>query len=304
MRDNKPIELEAENYVCSRLAKMNLRYSKPNFDLNGGDIIIINQIDKDSYKSINVQVKGRDITTNNSNVKIHKNYIADNFIFFLYLRINEDYKDYLYCFFKKDISSWEIREDNYYLNIPHKSIENKVFKSFQFTQDKASKISDILSKQREKHFNDNTEWNLTLLENNIRLWQTTKCLPDHNLTSWFIENTYPNYSLISHNIFLTCLAIIHSDKLQTISAVDYMFIHLKNCELKTEATITNIEVIETFTSSWLITYPKSRVDLLQLRYNSVLLNALRLVFGDNEEQIESILFDNGDLVLTYNKKIE
>ena len=34
MRDNKHIELEAENYVCSRLAKMNLRYSKPN-DLAG-----------------------------------------------------------------------------------------------------------------------------------------------------------------------------------------------------------------------------------------------------------------------------
>lgn len=302
MRDNKPIELEAENYVCSRLAKMNLRYSKPNFDLNGGDIIVINQIDKNSYKSISVQVKGRDITNNNSNVKIHKNYIADNFVFFLYLRINNDLDDYLYCFFDNDISSWELKDDNYYLNIPQKSIEENIFNTYLFSKDKASKVSDILNKQQEKHYIENTEWNLTLLENNIRLWQTTKCLPDHNLTRWFLENTNPNYSLISHNIFLTCLAIIHSDILQTISAVDYMFIQFKNCELKTDATISNIEVVETFSSNWLITYPKSRVDLLLLKYNGVVLNALRLVFGDNEEQVESILIDNGDLMLTYNEK--
>ncbi|MBF0694178.1 MAG: hypothetical protein IR153_03855 [Flavobacterium sp.] len=302
MRDNKPIELEAENYVCSRLAKMNLRYSKPNFDLDGGDIIVINQIDKDSYKSINIQVKGRDITSNNSNVKIHKSYVADNFVFFLYLRINEDLNDYLYCFFDKDISNWEIKGDNYYLNIPQKSIEENTFETFLFSKDKISKISDILSKQKEKHFAENTQWNLTLLENNITLWQTTKCLPDHNLTSWFLENTNPNYSLVSHNIFLTCLAIIHSDKLQTISAVDYMFIHFKNCDIKTDATISDIKVVETFSSNWFITYPKSKVDLLLLKYNGVTLNALRLVFGDNEEQVEGILIDNGDLTLTYNEK--
>lgn len=302
MRDNKPIELEAENYVCSRLAKMNLRYSKPNFDSDGGDIIVINQINKDIYKSIKVQVKGRDITSNNSNVIIHKSYITDNFVFFLYLKIKEDYNDYLYCFFDNDISSWELRDDNYYLNIPQKSIENNVFSTYSFSKDKASKVSDILNKQQELYFIKNTDWNLTLLENNIRLWQTTKCLPDHNLTSWFLENTNLNYSLISHNIFLTCLAIIQSDKLETISAVDYMFNYIKNYEIKTEATISDIKVVETFSSNWLITYSKSRVDLLLLKYNGVFQNALRLMFGDNEVQVEGILIENGDLTLTYNEK--
>jgi len=302
MRDNKPIELEAENYVCNKLAKMNLKYAKPNFDLNGGDLIIINQIDKDSYKSINVQVKGRNITKDDSNVKIHKNYIADNFIFFLYLKVNEDFNDYLYCFFDKDISKWKLNGDYYCLNIPKKAHKENFFNNNLFSRDNAYKILEILHKQQEKEYLENIEWNLTLLENNIRLWQTTNCLPDHNLTSWFLENTNPNYSLISHNVFLTCLAIIHSNKLESISSVDNMFVFLKCYDIKTEAIISDIKIVDTFQSCWLITYTKSYVEILSLKYNGVKHKALRLVFGDSEEQIESIIIDNGDLILSYKEK--
>lgn len=302
MRDNKPLELEAENYVCSRLAKMNLRYTKPNFDLDGGDLLVINHINRDTYKSINIQVKGRDISNNNSNIKINKSYVSENFIFFLYLKINNDPDDYLYCFFNNDISSWELKDDNYYLNIPQNSVKNRVFNTYSFQHKNQQKLLEIIYKQREKHYAENTEWNLTLLDNNIRLWQTTKCLPDSNLTSWFLENINLGYSLISHNVFLTCLAFIHSEKLQTISAVDYMFIYFKNNEIQTDATISILEMVETFSNDWLITYPKSRVDLLLVKYNGAQHNALRLVFGDNEEQIESILIDNGDLRLTYIEK--
>lgn len=302
MRDNRPMQLEAEDYVCSRLAKINLRYSKPNFDESGGDIIVINQITEDNFKSIKVQVKGRNITNNNSNIVIYKNYVTDNFIFFLYLRIDNDFNDYLYCFFDNDITKWESKDDKYYLNIPQNSIESNRFNANLFTQEKVKKIFEIIEKQEEKYNIENTEWNLTLLENNIRLWQTTECLPDPKLTKWFLENTNPDYALISHNVFLTCLAIIYSEELETISAVDYMFLYLKYYEIQNDASISNIKVVKTFTNIWLITYTKSRVELLLLEYNGILHNALRLVFGDNEEQIESILIDNGDLWLNYNEK--
>ncbi len=41
---------------------------------------------------------------------------------------------------------------------------------------------------------------------------------------------------------------------------------------------------------------------LHIQYNGVKHKALRLVFGDSEEQIESIIIDNGDLILSYKEK--
>ncbi|RYY43606.1 MAG: hypothetical protein EOO06_19470, partial [Chitinophagaceae bacterium] len=167
MRDNKPLELEAVNYVCSRLAKINLKYSNPNYDENGGDLIVINEISHDTFKSLNIQVKGRDISTNNSNVKIHKSYVRDNFVCFLYLRNGEEFNDYLYCFFDIDVSAWEEKKEFYYLNIPQNSIQAGVFLKYEFNRVKADKIRSILESQIERHHADIKEWNLTLIDNTI-----------------------------------------------------------------------------------------------------------------------------------------
>lgn len=302
MRDNKPLELEAENYVCSKIAKLNLKYAKPNFDLNGGDLIIINQITNDTFKSINVQVKGRDITTSKSNVTINQNYVNENFVFFLYLRKMDDLEDYLFCFFAKDIVQWELKENNYYLYIPEKSIENVTFQDFRFSTHKATEIKEIINRQIDKSIQDNVEWNLTFIENNLRLWELTNCLPDPQLTSWFLNNMNLDYTLSCHDVFLTCITFINSNDLQSDAAIDWMFIRLKEHEIKMDASITNVEIIRSYNNDWLMTYKNSTVELLNVTCNNHPRKGLRLIFGDNEEKVECLLIDNGQLNIEYTQK--
>ena len=299
MRDNKPLEEEAVKYVCTRLAKIDLKYAFPNFDENGGDLIVINEISHDTFKLLNIQVKGRDISTNNSNIKIHKSYVRENLVFFLYLRKNKDFNDYLYCFFDNEVSAWEDKGEFYYLNIPENSIKEDTFCNYKFNKDRADKIKSILDRQLEKHHADISEWDLTLIGDTLKLWGKTGFLPDEKLTGWFLENTDFQYSLIHHNIFLTCLTFIHSDKLQTKAGVDYIFQFLRSYNLKSEAHITDITTILSFNNQWLVNYSRSRVDLLKLKYNGTLHNGLKLIFGDSEERIEALLIDNGDLQLVY-----
>lgn len=302
MRDNKPLELEAENYVCSKIAKINLKYAKPNFDLNGGDLIIINQITKDTFKSINVQVKGRDITSSKSNVIINKDYVNENFVFFLYLRKMDDLEDYLYCFFAKDIVQWELIENKYYLYIPEKSIENDTFEKFRFSTLKATRIKEIINKQIDKSIQDNIEWNLTFIENNLRLWELTSCLPDPQLTLWFLNNMNFDYTLTRHDVFLTCVTFINSDDLQSNAAIDWMFSRLKEYKIKIDASIKDIEIIRTYNNDWLMTYKNSKVELLNVICNNHPRKGFKLTFGDNEEKIECLLIDNGELNIEYTQK--
>jgi hypothetical protein len=41
MRDNKPIEIQAENYLKSQLSKFDFNYQEPSYDKNGSDLTII-----------------------------------------------------------------------------------------------------------------------------------------------------------------------------------------------------------------------------------------------------------------------
>lgn len=302
MRDNKPLELEAENLVCSKIAKLNLKYAKPNFDLGGGDLIIINQIDKEYFKSIKVQVKGRNITSNNAHVDIATDYLDKYFIFFLYLKENDSLEDNLYCFFYEEIVEWEIRSGKYYMNIPQNTIATRLFEKNRFNTQTANKLKHLLNDQKEKSIRENTEWNLTSLEDTVRLWNLTGSLPSSKLTLWFLKNINFNYSLLSHDIFLTCLAIIHSNVLQTDSGVDWMFINFKR-NILTDGKISDIEVKDTFYSDWLVTYRKADVEILEVKYNNDVHNGLRLIFEDSEERIEALLIDNGEVNITYEDKM-
>jgi len=302
MSDNKPLELEAVNYVCNRLAKIDLKYSNPNYDENGGDLIVINEVNYDTFKSLNIQIKGRNVSFGNSTVSIHENYLRDNFVFFLYLRVNDNLNNFLYCFFAKDICKWNLNNHHYDLYIPKNPRHIEALKDYEFNEEKANIIKSILDNQIEKHRADISESDLSLLDNALKIWCITGGLPDYILTNWYIENIDFQYTLLTHDFFITCLAFIYSNELKTNSAVDYMFFNLSKYSSKLDDSISDIQIIESYRNDWLITYPKSYVELLKLNYNGSSHYGLRLILGDSEEEVEGLLIDNSDLYLEYRKK--
>ena len=54
MRDNKPIEKQAENYLKSQLSKFDFNYQEPSYDKNGSDLTII-----ENYKAKKMHLKKR-----------------------------------------------------------------------------------------------------------------------------------------------------------------------------------------------------------------------------------------------------
>jgi hypothetical protein len=82
--DNKQLELQAEKLIEHKLIKHGLLVTKPSFDKEGTDLLIIKDISQKITPFIKVQCKGRTITSN-SNVTIPTKYVEENFVTFLYL---------------------------------------------------------------------------------------------------------------------------------------------------------------------------------------------------------------------------
>ena len=69
-----------------------------------------------------------------------------------------------------------------------------------------------------------------------------------------------------------------------------------------DASITNVEIIRSYNNEWLMTYKNSTVELLNVTCNNHPRKGFRLIFGDNEESVECLLIDNGQLNIEYNQK--
>lgn len=301
MRDNKPLELEALNHICGKIGKINLKYAHPNYDQNGGDIIIQKDIDENTFKYINAQFKGRNISSKNSSIVIKKSYVKDNFVLFVYLKIENDLNDYLYCFFSDDIINWNLNQNNYRLDISKHTIRDKTLDSFSFSNDRVQKLYSILDEQVEKHNLIIEYKKRDLIDNSINLWNITNSLPDSNLAEWLLDNIDFKNTYRYQDVFIACLAFMHSNELKSKAGIDYMFHSLSMHNSRLDGEISNIEIIDEFTNDWLVTYNKSKLQILKLNYNNNKHNALKLIFGDNEERIECLLIDNEELELNYIK---
>jgi len=100
--------------VNSELLDLGFIVAKPKPDLDGADLIIIPgyHIDK---RPIRVQSKGRSLKNNKPHhIEIPKKYVDNSFVAFLYLRVPNKTKVYLYVFFPNEISSWYINKKNEY----------------------------------------------------------------------------------------------------------------------------------------------------------------------------------------------
>ncbi|MEA5625065.1 hypothetical protein [Nostoc sp. UHCC 0251] len=144
--DNRPLELQAEKLIESKLIKYGLLVTKPSFDKEGTDLLIIKDISQKITPLIKVQCKGRTIK-NGSNLTIPAKYVEENFIVFLYVEEERSKDDFLYVFFQDDIMEWRSEGTNCQLTIPKDFQHRKEFRERLFTREAITKIENILLKQ-------------------------------------------------------------------------------------------------------------------------------------------------------------
>jgi hypothetical protein len=299
MRDNKPLELEALAFVTYKIAKYGYKYTHPNFDKDGADFFIQEKVAEDLHKVISCQSKGRDITDNNSNVKIHTKYLKDSFLLFLYLKddIYEN-EDNLFLFTKEDVQLWEIKDGNYYLNIPQNSLDNAIFVSYKFDKNNSRKIANILANiDVGLKIETKVLTNLETLSNLLVLWDNTGSLPDANLTRKLLED-FDSYLYINLEqfIFLLCIVIHNEENLGFQYSIDWGFQYLKYYnEIEPNNGIWEFKTQKTTYPSSLITYNKTSLAYLEKGSQK----GFKLQFGDIEEYFDCYLFQNGEYFLTY-----
>lgn len=151
MRDNKPLEEQAELAVKHHLIKHGFSIAKPSYDTQGGDILIIEKPNEQFSKILKVQSKGRTLGKSGTNVRIPISYVTDDFILFIYL-VKEDNSDFLYVLFAKDIKQWTSNGKEYTLSITESSIEKEYMIKKLLSDNKISQIKELLKKAQIKKY--------------------------------------------------------------------------------------------------------------------------------------------------------
>lgn len=151
MRDNKPLEEQAELIVKHHLIKNGFSIAKPSYDTQGGDILIIEKPNEQFSKILKVQSKGRTLGKNGTNVRIPISYVTDDFILFIYL-VKEDNTDFLYVLFAKDIKEWTSNGKEYTLSITENSIEKEDMTNNLLSSNKISQIWEQLKQAQIKKY--------------------------------------------------------------------------------------------------------------------------------------------------------
>jgi hypothetical protein len=151
MKDNKPIEEQAESYVKSQLLKYEFSVVKPSFDKLGSDLIIVDSNDKQNVRIIKVQSKGRTINDKSTNVKIPITYVEYDFILFIYT-VDIEKTESCFIFFPEDIQQWKLNDNNYTLSFNKNKVSTEYFQNRIFDKKSVIKIQAILKKTPIKKY--------------------------------------------------------------------------------------------------------------------------------------------------------
>lgn len=152
MRDNKPIEKQAENYLKSQLSKFDFNYQEPSYDKNGSDLTIIENYKTKKTKLLNVQSKGRTVSNQTTNVKIPKEYVNEQFVLFIYT-VDENKNETLFMFLPSEIENWKLNNNSEYtLSFNSKKINEREFQEKIFNSSKANELRDVLTRSEIKDY--------------------------------------------------------------------------------------------------------------------------------------------------------
>ncbi|ERK07871.1 hypothetical protein L580_1935 [Serratia fonticola AU-P3(3)] len=299
--DNKPLENHAEDYIKVILNHANIKFLKPNYDENGSDLVLLHPINKHLAKQVVVQSKGRNVTSNSSNVTIPIDYVVSNFICFIYLKVEGDFDNHCYIFFHDSIKNWNLNKDHYTLSIPKKFKDSDYLKKHIFDpKTHVPKINDMLRqapilRQSYIHFES-----MELKEVLFEMWKKHNSLPDITL----VKSLYDDFSNLtgSHalDIFIICMIAKYLEemKYRTLDSFMQDLYEIRNIDkpISQSLIIHDIEKINRQDAVWAVVYPIVKFGQVNVTYDGVDYKGLYCHIGDKEDHVEVLLFDNGDYV--------
>ncbi len=148
--DTKPLEIEAESFIKHELLKYNFNVTKPDFDTEGADLLIIDSIQNKFTHFLKIQNKGRTLNCG-SHIEIPKKYVEDNFIVFLYVKM-KSFETSLFVFFYEDIVEWATRDNKYILSFNENKLQSVDFSKHEFTKGKVEYIKQKLKRSKIKKY--------------------------------------------------------------------------------------------------------------------------------------------------------
>lgn len=294
MVDNKPMEVEALDFVKNRIRKYGYNYADLSCDKKGTDLFAFKDITSDSVKVIKVQSKGRNIIEKVSNVKIYQHYVTNDFVCFLYLKTDDEDNDYLYLYFQDDIVKWKENKgknqehDEYELYIGKDFVEKN--KQFLFNSVRAKLLDELFEQQvveEKPRCFDHT----SMLRSFYDLWCEYDIRPDKNALR-IIDN---DRDVICYNeqigIFLACMLVVQ-DREGDFYGIDWFVEYINRFDFRNE--IEESLVIRNgkrYSSAYQITYI-SYVEEIQYG-DDCGINGFHLYIGDKEEEYDIYLLRDG-----------
>jgi hypothetical protein len=271
--DTKPLEIEAESIVQHKLIKHDFHVSKPTFDKNGADLLIIDDINNKFTKTVRVQCKGRTVGSSATNIKIPVAYVDENFIVFLYT-VNEEKEDLLFIFFSEEIREWNINNNHYSLSISSAKLSTDQFSSYLFSPDKVNSIKSYLNKAPIKKYT-------TVLIDEIFL---NKAI---NKTIAVYQEIYPKRKLIapSHEEAVARIIEMYNNFGPTGLAINcHLYSYEEN--ILSETKVSRIEVDSNTTAKLHREITDQFVSFEMLEHLERLINTENIILVSNE-----VLFD-------------
>lgn len=295
--DNKPLELEALNYVESKVASYGYSYADPNFDKDGGDFLILREMSDTSLKVLRCQSKGRTLHRSNSNICIPEKYIRSSFLVFVYLRpLNpDDVKVYLYT--GDDIKSkWKKGAGCYRLDIDKEFLYNKENNLYLLDNNRSSVIGKILDRLDGSYDYEQVSA-ISDTDFYFRMWQQMEVLPPLEYLR-FLNDTSELLDLITTGkfIFMLSAIVVQNQKYDNSLSIDWAFVSLKYsyCELEKEIDFVQGRKYHSYVETL---YRSTWVEEM-LNDNNQLLG-YHLHIGDKEEYIDAYVLRSGDFGVSY-----
>lgn len=295
--DNKPLEHEALNYIESRVASYGYDYADPNYDRDGGDFLILREMDDTSIKVLRCQSKGRSIWPNNTNVSIPEKYVRANFLVFVYLRPKnpDDVKVYLYT--GDDIKlRWKKVKDCYRLDISSDFVNDTENELYQLTNNRSAIIGKMLDGLEDSYDKDYVTA-ITDSEFYFRMWQKMEGLPPLEYLRFLIDSS-ELLDLISTDkfILMLCAIVIQNRGYDNSLNVDWAFVSLKYSYYELGKDVEYVKG-QKYYSDVETLYRNTWVEEM-LNDNKELMG-YHLHIGDKEECVEAYVLRDGDFGVHY-----
>jgi len=280
--DNKPVEIQAESFILHKLLKYNFKTSKPSFDKEGADLLIINSITESFTSFIKVQCKGRIVKEKRGSiVTVPRTYIQDNFILFLYIE-DEKWNDKLFVFFKEQICNWREKDNNFILTLKSNVLDSGELQAFEFNDQASDRIKELLSKTEIKKYTSLIIDGISLekaLTETIRIYQEIypeKDFKKPNLND-IIENILNRYDhFSSDNRIISCYVFLSSH----FGLKDRIIIDSENNSFKLNASNKEVKIFITNSDQILAFEIQEQVDRL-INMENIILTADDILYENS-----------------------